>query len=94
VVEGCSYLELLWEPSAFERAATIDFAWRGSMYRMRRPEALGDVHFLRVLGDDFDDDPLELVLVRKRGSWESLKRLARRSQPVVLESEAEAERVG
>jgi hypothetical protein len=34
------------------------------------------------------------VLVRRRSSWESLKRLARKSPPRVLESEGEVERVG
>jgi predicted Zn-dependent protease with MMP-like domain len=93
VVEGRQYLEQIWKERDFERAATIDFGWRGSKYRLARPAELGDVHFVWVLGADFEDDPLELALVRKRSSWESLKRLARRAPPAVLESEAEVERV-
>jgi predicted Zn-dependent protease with MMP-like domain len=94
VVEGRHYLEQVWDEAAFSEVATIDFPWRGATYRMRRPEELGDVHYVWVLGDDFEDDPLELVLVRRRSSWESLKRLARKSPPRVLESEGEVERVG
>jgi hypothetical protein len=94
VVEGRRYLEQVWDERDFGRAASIDFGWRGATYRLARPAELGDVHYVWVLGDDFDDDPLELVLARKRSSWESLKRLARPAPPVVLESEAEVERVG
>ena len=94
VVEGRQYLEQAWEERAFADVMAIDFRWRGGAYRMARPEQLGDVHYVRVLGDAFEKDPLELVLVRRRGPWESLKRLARRSALEVLESEAEVERVG
>ena len=94
VVEGRQYLEQLWDERDFGRAESIEFGWRGATYRLARPAELGDVHFVWVLGDDFEADPLELVLARKRSSWESLKRLARPAPPVVLESEAEVERVG
>jgi hypothetical protein len=93
VVEGRSYLEISQDAHAFEAAEGIDFAWRGRTYRARRPEELGDVHFARVLGEDFEDQDVELVLVRRRTPWESLKGLARRSAPAVLESEVEAERL-
>jgi len=94
VVEGRSYLEMPQDARAFAAAGEIDFRWRGRRYRLQRPEELGDVHFVRALGDDFEDEEVELVLVRRRSSWESLKRLARRSAPVVLESEGEVERLG
>ena len=94
VVEGRSYLEMPQDARAFAAAGEIAFGWRGRRYRVERPEELGDVHFVRALGDDFEDEEVELVLVRRRSPWESLKRLARRSAPVVLESEGEVERLG
>ena len=93
-IEGRHYLEQVWDPRDFEGTRSIDFGWRGATYRLPRPAEQGDVHFVQVVGDDFDEDPLELVLVRRRGSWESLKQLARRAPVVVLESEAEVEPIG
>jgi len=93
LVEGGYYLELALDSRAWERLATIDFDWRAERYRIPRPTALGDVHFVWVRGPDLEDEGLELVLVRKRGWWEGLRALigARRAA-VVLESEVEAER--
>jgi predicted Zn-dependent protease with MMP-like domain len=89
VVEGRQHLEQLWDPVDFERAEEIRFSWRGQTYRAPRPGRLGDVHFVWVTGPDLVDDPLELVLVRRRSSWESLAGLVRRRKPVVLESEVD-----
>lgn len=91
VVEGRSYLEQLWRPDDFERATHIDVAWKGGRYRIARPAELGDVHFVWLMGPAFEDDPVELVLVRKRSAWQLLKGAVIRSEPVVLESEARAE---
>lgn len=93
-VEGHHYLEQGWRASDFERAADIDFAWRGASYRIPRPQELGDVHFVWIAGPDFEKERLELVLVRKRTWTESLKRVAAGSELVVFESEATAGRVG
>jgi hypothetical protein len=93
-VEGTHYVEQSWRPRDFERAEHIDFAWGGAIYRVPRPAELGDVHFVLVLGPDFEDEPLELVLVRRRGFAEAVKRIAHASDVLVLESEAEAARVG
>jgi hypothetical protein len=93
-VEGTRYVEQSWRTRDFERAEHIDFSWGGATYRVPRPAELGDVHFVLVLGPDFEDEPLELVLVRRRGLAEAVKRFARGSDVLVLESEAEAERVG
>jgi predicted Zn-dependent protease with MMP-like domain len=93
VVEGVHFLECLWSAKDFARAGSIDFRWRGAFYRIPRPEELGDVHFVWIAGEDFEDDPLELVLVRRRSSLANLGRLLRGGRPVVLESEATAERV-
>jgi len=94
-VEGEAYIEQLWRSAAFARATQVDFRWEGVRYHIPRPAELGDVHFVRLLGPDFEaEEPLELVLVRKRGWWEGLRGAVRRSRPVVLESAAEVERIG
>ncbi len=92
-VEGTRYLEQTWRSADFDRADQVDFSWGGADYRIARPADLGDVHFVLVLGPDFEKEPLELVLVRKRSFSEAVKRIATGSDALVLESEAEAERV-
>ena len=93
VVEGNHYLEQTWRARDFEQASRVEFSWRGRGYSIARPAELGDVHFVWIEGADFEDDRLELVLVRKPTFGESLKRLAAGSGVLVLESEARAERV-
>jgi hypothetical protein len=93
VVEREHYLEMPWRHDDFERAASIEFGWRGARYRIERPAELGDVHFVWIDGGPFESEPLELVLVRRRGSFESLGRLVRTRPPRVLESRADAVRV-
>jgi hypothetical protein len=92
-VEKAFYLEQVWDPEAFARARTIEFPWRGGRYRVPRPEELGDIHFVMI--EDLEKAPgtLELVLVRRRGWWSELKRVAGMRRPVVLESVAGAEPV-
>lgn len=94
VVEGHRYLEQTWLDTDFERAAHVEFTWRGTRYRIPRPAELGDVHFVWIEGDDLADERLELVLVRKRTWRDSLKGLVAGAGLAVLESEATAERVG
>jgi hypothetical protein len=61
---------------------------------VRRPAELGDVTFVWVEGPDFENEALELVLVRKRGWWEGLKGVMGRSKgATVVQAEATAERV-
>src|SRR5688500_13382397 len=92
-VEGTRYVEQTWRSRDFDRAEHVDFSWDGATYRIARPAELGDVHFVLILGPDFGQEPLELVLVRKRSFSEAVKRIASASDVLVLESEAEAERV-
>jgi hypothetical protein len=94
VVEGNRYLEQTWRARDFERSESLEFSWRGTTYRIPRPAELGDVHFVWIEGPGFEDERLELVLLRRRTWGESLKRFAAASEAVVLESEAVAERVG
>ncbi|HET9947530.1 MAG TPA: hypothetical protein VFQ22_01265 [Longimicrobiales bacterium] len=92
-VEGRYYVEQVWSPRDFERADAIELEWRGARYRIRRPEELGDVHFVALAGGPFDEESVELVLVRKRGLAD-LRRVVGRQPARVLESEAEAEPLG
>ncbi|MGD2046618.1 MAG: metallopeptidase family protein [Gemmatimonadota bacterium] len=94
VVEGGLYLEESWDGEAFERVSALELGWRGHRYRIRRPAELGDVHFVWIEGPDFEEEDVELVLVRRRGWWEGLKGMLRPSgSPRVLQSEAHAERI-
>lgn len=90
-VERSFYLEQVWRADAFEGVAWIPFEWRGGRYRVRRPDRLGDAHFVRVDGIEAGAASLELVLVRRRSWWEDVKRLGGTYRPVVLESDATAE---
>lgn len=93
-VEASHYLEQIWRQDDFERADSIEFDWYGERFRVPKPEALGDVHFVWPRGLDKGSETLELVLVRRRGWWEDAKRLIGASRPLVYESEAEVERIG
>jgi len=90
-VERSFYVEQVWRTDAFEAVGWVPFEWRGSRFRVRRPEHLGDVHFVRIGGIETGAASLELVLVRRRSWWEDVKRLGTTYRPVVIESEAGAE---
>lgn len=90
-VERNFYVERSFTDAEFEGTAWVDFTWEGRRYRIPRPEELGDVHFVWVLGVDTGPSTLEVVLVRRRGWWQSARRLFGSTAPQVLESEAEAE---
>lgn len=88
-VENRFYLEQRWRPEEFEEAERIEFAWRGRTFAVRRPDALGDLHFVWLHGLDAGAATVELVLVRRTGWWEKLRRLFRGDEARVLQSEAE-----
>ncbi len=90
-VERSFYLEQVWRAEAFGAVGWIGFEWHGRPYRVRRPDQLGDVHFVRIDGIEIGAASLELVLVRRRSWWEDVKRLGGTYRPVVLESEVTAE---
>jgi len=92
-VEKMSYVEKEWTAAAFSEVAWIRFDWDGSRYRFPRPAELGDVHFVLVCGLDLDDEGLEVVLVRKRSWWQSVRRMLAGSGWWIIESDAEAEPV-
>ena len=89
-VEDNVYIERVLRADEFDRLEEIDFTWEGQQYRIRRPDELGDVHFVVVEGTDAY---LQLVLVRRTSWRRRLRRVLRSEDPVVLESGAEARRV-
>lgn len=90
-VEEDFYLEQAWTPHEFGRRERIPFAWHGTRYTIPRPDEMGDVHYVWIHQVEAGPGGLELVLVRRRSAWESLKAVFRGHHPVVLESEALAE---
>ena len=90
-VEGAWYLEQEWDPEAFSGVEELDFEWRGDRYRIPAPEELGDVHFVLLDGLPEVEGEVELVLVRRRGWWDNLRRLFGGGETLILESGAAAE---
>lgn len=93
VVEKTQYLEQSWDTRELAHAAVVEFDWGGTRYRIPRPPEPGDVTFVWILGPEFEDVALELVLVRKRSWWEGLKGFVGGGRALVREVEARAERV-
>jgi hypothetical protein len=87
------FIEQLWSAADFAGAGELRFEWNEREYRIPRPEALGDVHYVLLHGVEGAPAVLELVLVRRRSWWEDVKRLAGASRPLVIESDADAEPV-
>lgn len=88
-VERRFYLEQRWTEEAFDAADRLEITWRGRRYAVPRPPELGDVLFIWLPELDAGAGTVELVLVRKLGWWETIKRLLTRSEPRVLEWEAD-----
>jgi hypothetical protein len=92
-VEKAWYVEVVWSDAELRTQETIPFRWRERWYRIPKPKELGDVHFVLAHGPELDEQVVEVVLVRKRGWWEEVKRLVGTSRATVLETEADAELV-
>ena len=84
-VDGDVFAEVAMDAAAFERAAEVEAMVDGRRVSLPRPERLGDVAFMFL--EDFRPGRGEtaVVLVRRRGTWESLRGLFRRVEPEVLE---------
>jgi hypothetical protein len=84
-VDGDVFVEVSVDAREFERMQEVRATVAGRGVSLPRPEALGDVCFMYL--EDFDDGPGEtaVVLVRRRGTWESLRGLFAREEPEVLE---------
>ncbi|MFP4622737.1 MAG: hypothetical protein ACLFRX_01025, partial [Gemmatimonadota bacterium] len=66
----------------------VDFDWHRVRYSVPVPRELGDVTFLQVVeGVDAGPAGLCVVLVRRRGWWEQLRGLLRRSSPEVVDTD-------
>jgi hypothetical protein len=90
-IERHVFLEQEWSDARFEAADIVPFEWGGRRWRIPRPERLGDVHYVLVEGATEPPESLELVLVRRRSWWESVRSALGTSRPDVIESEAVAE---
>jgi hypothetical protein len=92
-VDGDLFIEMEIGEAAIEQTNELMIPWQDGTLRISRPDALGDVHFLRVTdvrpGSGGD---LFIVLVRKRGAAEWLRGLFSQVPLRVLESEAAAQR--
>jgi hypothetical protein len=88
-VEYDFFIEQSWTPEDFLSKELLEFFWHGEALKVRRPERLGDIHYVWIHGVDVGPGSLQLVLLRKRrwrerlGEWKS-------DYPVeVLESDLE-----
>ena len=91
-VEEHLFLEQQWSAQSFENVDKIPFQWHGCNWFVRRPEWLGDVHFVWVNGVVEPPEIIELVLVRKRSWWETVTGFIHTSRTEVVESEADGEK--
>ncbi len=89
-VEDQTFIEIEITPEVFGAHDEIRFPWQGGVWAFARPERLGDLHFVLLLGVDEAPPFLEVVLVRRTGWWERMRSAIRRRPLEVLESEAEA----
>ena len=89
-VEEEIYIERVLTSAEFDGLDSIDFTWQGQVYRIPRPEDLGDIHFVIVDGIE----PCIQVVLIQRASWRQRLRGALHSEaPVMLESGANARRI-
>ena len=84
-VDGDLFVERMMDAAELDRLREIEAEVDGRRVSLPRPERLGDVSFMYL--EAFRDGPGDtaLVLVRRRGAWESLRGLFRRDDPEVLE---------
>jgi hypothetical protein len=92
-VEGELFVEVTVDAEAFAAMAELRVRADGREVAVDRPEPLGDVHFVDVEGTPRGMLALTIVLVRRRGAWESFRAWLARRRPVVHQSTATA-RVG
>lgn len=92
-IEKSWYVEVSRTTRELEDEAWIELRWRDRTYRVPTPDEEADVHFVLLQGLDVEGEAVELVVVRERRWWESLKRLVGAAPPVVAEWEADAEPV-
>jgi hypothetical protein len=89
-VEYDFFIEQAWSNPDFVGATELRFSWHGREWRLPRPQALGDVHYVWVRGVPVGPGALQLVLVRRLSWRERLRGLGRDREWVLWESEAVA----
>lgn len=92
-VERSWFVEVELSSEELESRDTIDFTWRGARYRIPAPEEPADVHFILAVGLGEEGEVVEVVVVRRRRWWESLKALFVPTTPTVAEWETEPEQL-
>ena len=90
-VEYDFFIEQSWTPEEFSGVQVLEFSWHGETWRVRRPERLGDVHYIWIYGLEVGPGSLQLVLLRKKRWKERLEEWSGRSPLELLESGLEAE---
>lgn len=90
-VEKAWFIERSFAAGELAGRESIDFEWRGREYRVPAPDQPADVHFVYLEGLGENDEAVELVVVRRRGWWESLKGFFVGGDPEVVEWEVEPE---
>jgi hypothetical protein len=91
-VDGDVFLEREIGPEEIGDGALV-LEWDEEDLRVALPDPLADVHFVTVDGVPDDEGDVVLVLVRRRGVWESL-RTALGGGPDVRQTRVRAERLG
>jgi hypothetical protein len=85
-VDGDLFVERAIEAAEFAASPELAVRIEGEELTVPRPDALGDVHFVYLDGLYEEQGDIALVLVRRRGTLESLRSLFRTRGPEVLES--------
>ncbi|MGD2120111.1 MAG: metallopeptidase family protein [Gemmatimonadota bacterium] len=90
-VEYDFFIEQSWTLEEFSGVQELEFSWHGEVWRVRRPDRLGDVHYIWIYGLEVGPGSLQLVLLRKKRWKERLEEWRGRSPFELLESGLEAE---
>jgi hypothetical protein len=89
-VDGEVFVERAVSATEWARGGEITVEVDDLVLYVPRPAELGDVHFVALAETGPHHPPLTVVLVRRRGAWESLRSLFSSTPPHVLQSEATA----
>jgi hypothetical protein len=90
-VDGDVFVEQAVSLDEFGRMEEVQATVAGRRVSLPRPEGLGDVCFMYLEGFGDGTGETAVVLVRRRGTWESLRGLFAREEPEVLEWSVEPE---
>lgn len=90
------YVERPITEKEWARVAEVEVPWEDVVLHLPREGELGDVQFVTVEQRGPTDPAVTVVLVRRRGTWESLKAIFRADATHVVEREVSArvERMG